>query len=494
MKTLPILALIAFLAHPLLSQPIEAVGPLEPVGPVPTSHQLEWQELEFSIFMHFGPNTFTGAEWGKGTEDEEVFNPTSLDCTQWTRIARSAGARGIIITAKHHDGFCLWPSRFSVHTVRESGWRGGKGDVLRELSDACELFDLKFGVYISPWDRNHPAYGTAQYDSVFVNSLTELFANYGPIFELWWDGANGEGPAGRKQAYDFRRYENTVREIDARTVVFSDIGPDIRWVGNENGIAGETNWNLLDTAGFGRGATGPPADTLNRGNENGALWIPAECDVSIRPGWFYHAEEDSLVKSPRDLMKLYLLSVGRGSLLLLNVPPGPDGLIAPGDSASLVGFRQLLDEFYSVNLAAGAPAASGQTREGYPASSLTDGDSATFWAASDANTLNVPKALNDAVISPSIEVDLAGPKNFNTVVLREYLAKGQRVKQFAVEALTEGGWTRVASGTTMGRKRIIQFPAVTATKLRLIIVDSKAAPAISEIGLYHATDYEADKR
>jgi alpha-L-fucosidase len=475
-KSLPLLAFAVLLPVRLISQP------LQPVGPLPSRYQLAWQDMEFNIFMHFGPNTFTGAEWGKGTEEEGVFNPVSLDCTQWCRIARSAGAGGIIITAKHHDGFCLWPSKFSSHTVRESGWKNGKGDVLRELAGACETFDLRFGVYVSPWDRNHPAYGTPEYNDVFVNTLTELFAEYGPIFEFWWDGANGEGPGGKRQAYDFRRYENTVREISPQTVVFSDIGPDIRWVGNEDGIAGETNWNLLDTAGFGRGETAPPQDTLNRGNEEGALWIPSECDVSIRPGWFYHASEDSLVKSPRELMRLYLLSVGRGSTLLLNVPPGPDGLIAPADSASLAGFKKLLDEFYRGNIAAGAPAHSADTRDGCSAASLTDDDPATFWAA------------KDTVAAPSVVVDLGPAKKLNTVVLREHLAMGQRVKGFTVEALTVGGWVGVAAGTTIGHKRILQFPEVSATNVRLTITRSKAAPAISGIGVYDTTDYQAENR
>ena len=475
MKTFPILALLVVLSFPLRSQP------LAPIGPLPTRHQLEWHDLEFTIFMHFGPNTYTGAEWGKGTEDEKLFNPVSLDCSQWAGIAASAGAKGIIITAKHHDGFCLWPSRYSAHTVRESGWKEGKGDVLRDLAGACGAYGLKFGVYISPWDRNHPAYGTPGYNDVFINALTEIFAGYGPIFELWWDGANGEGPGGRNQVYDFRRYEKTVRELSPGTVIFSDIGPDIRWVGNESGIAGETNWNLLDTAGFGRGATGPPQDTLKGGNENGAFWIPSECDVSIRPGWFYHAAEDSLVKSPRELMKLYLLSVGRGSLLLLNVPPRPDGLIAPQDSASLDGFKKLRDEFYRDNLAANAPARSDETRDGYPAPAITDNDAGTFWAA------------KDGVSAPSVEVDLGSGRTFNTVVLGEYLALGQRVKQFTVETLADGGWKQVAAGTTMGHKRILQFPEITGSKVRLTVADSKAAPAISGLAVYSAADYLNDK-
>jgi alpha-L-fucosidase len=221
--------------------------------------------MEFYLFTHFGQNTFTDKEWGEGTEPEDIFNPTNLDCRQWCRVAKAAGAKGIIITAKHHDGFCLWPSKYSTHTVRESKWKNGKGDVLKELSQACKEYGLKFGVYISPWDRNHPKYGTPEYNDVFVNMMKEIFTNYGPIWELWWDGANGEGPNGKKQVYDWDRFKKTVRQLSPNTVIFSDVGPDIRWWGNEKGIAGETNWNLLDTVGFTPGAGAPPVDTLNRG-------------------------------------------------------------------------------------------------------------------------------------------------------------------------------------------------------------------------------------
>ncbi len=451
--------------------------PLTPVAPIPGEDQLSWHEMEFNMFIHFGPNTFTRREWGTGEEDESVFNPSALDCGQWARIARSAGAKGLIITAKHHDGFCLWPSAESGHTVKKSRWRDGRGDVLRDLADACKRYGLKFGVYVSPWDRNHPAYGTPEYNDVYVNTMREIFDNYGPVFEFWWDGANGEGPSGKRQWYDFRRYENTVRRISPGTLIFSDIGPDIRWAGNEAGIAGETNWNLLDTAGYGRGADGPPAGILNSGIENGALWIPAECDVSIRPGWFYHGDEDTAVKSPRELMAIYLASVGRGSNLLLNVPPGPDGLISAPDSASLVGFARLRKMFFSNNLAAGAPAASDDTRDGFSVTGLTDGNPTNFWAASDG------------VASPSAVVSLGPETRFNTVVLKEYIKLGQRVKGFTLEVLEAGKWRVAASGTTIGRKRIIQFPPVMASKVRLTITDSKAAPGIVELSVYSAEEY-----
>ena len=226
-------------------------------NPLPSAAQLEWSRMDFYLFVHFGPNTFTDMEWGKGTEQEDVFNPTALDCKQWCRIAKAAGAKGIIITAKHHDGFCLWPSKYSTHSVAQSKWKNGKGDVLRELSDACKEYGLKMGVYLSPWDRNHPKYGTDEYNEVFINMMKEVVNNYGPFFEFWWDGANGEGPNGKKQVYDWHRFEQTMKSIAPNTVVFSDIGPGARWVGNEKGFAGDPNWNLLDTIGLSRGSDAP---------------------------------------------------------------------------------------------------------------------------------------------------------------------------------------------------------------------------------------------
>lgn len=450
---------------------------VQPLQVIPTRSQLQWHDMEFYIFMHFGPNTFTDVEWGNGKEKEEIFNPDQLDCRQWCRVAKAAGAKGIIITAKHHDGFCLWPSKFSTHTVRESRWRNGKGDVLKELSEACRESGLKFGVYISPWDRNHPAYGTPEYNDVYINTMKEVFQNYGPLFEFWWDGANGEGPNGKKQVYDFRKFENTVREISPNTLVFSDIGPDIRWVGNEDGIAGETNWNMLDTVGYGRGATGPPADTLNRGNENGAYWIPAECDVSIRPGWFYHANEDSVVKTPAQLMQLYLRSVGRGSNLLLNVPPDTRGLINEKDSAALLGLKQLRDEFFKNNLALNAKCSSPTPWKGFSPAALTDGNPKSYWSPAD-NARNC-----------SVEIDLGNTRTFNTIMLQEYTALGQKIKAFSVNVWGEDRWKPIAFGTTIGHKRILQFPEVKVRKIQIVILNSNASPALSEIEVYDAQSF-----
>ena len=450
---------------------------LKPFGPLPSKQQLDWHNMEFYLFMHFGPNTFSDLEWGHGTEDPDSFNPTQLDCRQWARIASGSGAKGIIITAKHHDGFCLWPSKYSTHTVRESKWRNGKGDVLKELSEACREYGLKFGIYISPWDRNHPKYGTPEYNDIYVNTMKEAVKRYGPIFEMWWDGANGEGPNGKKQVYDFRRFEKEIRKTAPMAVVFSDIGPDIRWVGNESGIAGETNWNLLDTAGFARGAGGPSQDTLNSGNVNGHNWIPAECDVSIRPGWFYHAKEDEKVKSGPELMSLYIKSVGRGANFLLNVPPDTRGLIHEKDSAALMDFHRLRKELSKSNLVLHRKVNVSSNRYGYWPGSLTDGSRKSYWTPPEGQT------------TCSIVIDLNNSQTFNTIVLEEFIELGQRIQSFSIEAWDGTQYQQVGAGTTIGKKRILQFAERTSSKIRIMITGSKATPAIGEISLYQSAVY-----
>ena len=423
--------------------------------PLPTKQQLAWHDMEYYWFIHFGPNTFTDKEWGHGDEPEDIFNPTALDCRQWARIAKQSGAKGIIITAKHHDGFCLFPSKNSTHTVRESKWKDGKGDVVGELQKACKEYGLKFGVYLSPWDRNHPKYGTPEYNDVYVNTMTELITKYGPFFEFWWDGANGEGPNGKKQVYDFRRFEKTMRKLAPNTVVFSDIGPDIRWVGNENGFAGKTNWNYLDTAGFTRGAGAPSQDTLNQGNINGKNWIPAECDVSIRPGWFYHKEEDEKVKTPEQLFDLYLKSVGRGSTLLLNVPPDRRGLINEHDSASLIGFKKLREQNFSKPVATKAFTGLPQT---------------------NVYTLKISK-----------------PSSVNCIVVKEPMQNGQKIKSFTVRLKSKGEIVKEIEATTVGRKRILSFPSAEADSIELTVTDAKSKPSLSEISAYLISEQLIEK-
>ncbi len=439
--------------------------------PVPSRHQLAWHETEFYLFMHFGPNTFTGKEWGEGTEPEDLFDPTGLDCRQWCRVAKAAGAKGIIITAKHHEGFCLWPSKFSKHTVRESKWKNGQGDVLKELSLACKESGLKFGVYISPWDRNHPDYGTEKYNEVFVNMMKEIFQNYGPVWELWWDGANGEGPNGKKQNYDWKKFENTVRRYSPQTVIFSDIGPDIRWVGNENGIAGDPNWNFLDTAGFKRGLGAPPTDSLNHGNYAGRQWMPAECDVSIRPGWFWHAAEDKKVKQPHELFDLYIRSVGRGANLLLNVPPDRRGLIHENDSSSLMAFKKLRDESFSKNL-------------------LKDADTYYEFSPKDFSEKKIQIRGFDSVSSAyginmqNFIVHLKQPAKINCIVLREAIHLGQSIRRFSVVFYKNEKAIGQVSGTSVGRKRILTFPAVNITSFKVYLEDARGNDNISGIAAY----------
>ena len=453
-----------FLSTCLISQSIK------PLPPLPSSEQLAWHEKEFYLFIHFGPNTFTDKEWGEGNEDPSIFNPTALDCEQWARIAKKAGAKGIILTAKHHDGFCLWPSKFSTHTVRESKWMNGKGDVVKALNDACKKIGIEMGVYISPWDRNHPLYGTSEYNNVYLSSMKELLTNYGKYFELWWDGANGEGPNGKKQVYDFHRFEDSALKWQPQLVIFSDIGPSIRWCGNENGIINNTNWNLLDTAGFKRGNGGPPSDTLNRGNVNGKLWIPAEADVSIRPGWFYHAKEDGKVKSPQTLFNLYLKSVGNGGNLLLNVPPDRTGQINAADSASLMGFRKLREVAFLTNVFRSANIST-NTGNNKSLLNLIDQKNETYWAS--------PQKENTQII-----ISLPKITKLNTLVIEEMLSYGQRISEFTIEALQGTAYQTIYTGTTIGRKKIASFEKLETSQIRITIKKSKAAPILRNIAAY----------
>ncbi len=409
-------------------------------GPTPTKEQLAWHDKEFYLFMHFGPNTFTDLEWGHGSENPNVFNPTALDCDQWVRTAKAAGAKGIIITAKHHDGFCLWPSKFSKHTVRESSWLNGKGDVLKMLSAACKKGGIEMGVYISPWDRNHPLYGSPAYNDVYINTMKELLTQYGKFFELWWDGANGEGPNGKKQQYDFTKFKDSALAYQPKLVIFSDIGPHIRWIGNERGIINTTNWNLLDTVGFKRGEGAPPNDTLNTGNFNGKNWIGAEADVSIRKGWFYHKEEDSTVKSGKQLFDLYLQSVGHGGNMLLNVPPNRKGLIDSLDVAALLSFKKIRDAAFKTNL------------------------------------------FKNAIVNKTttgMQISLAHPVAINTIQLQELIEFGQRVIAFEIKAgSSKNNMKTIFTGTTIGHKRITQFSTQTVQYIALNILESKAAPLL----------------
>jgi alpha-L-fucosidase len=459
------------------------VKPPEPYGPVPSERQLAWSEMEYYMFVHFTVNTFTDKEWGYGDEKESVFNPTSLDCRQWAKTAKDAGMKGIIITAKHHDGFCLWPSKFTEHSVKNSLWKDGKGDVLRELRSACDEFGLKFGVYLSPWDRNSAIYGTPEYLVYYRNQLRELLTNYGDIFEVWFDGANGGdgfyGGAREKRNidnrtfYDWPNTHSIVRELQPSAIMFSDAGPDVRWVGNESGMGSLTNWSLLKKDEMYPG--GDFAKILGEGHIDGNYWVPAEVDVSIRPGWFYHLNQDSKVRTPENLMELYYSSVGRNSNLLLNVPPDRRGLLNENDVKSLMAFRELLKKEFDTELAKGKKASATSVRgKGYEASLVNDGNKETYWAAKDGD------------ISGDIIIDLGSATEVNRIIIQEYIRLGQRVQEFSVSALADGEWKQLIDGTTIGHKVIRKFPTVKASKIKITIVKSKACPVISNIELYRS--------
>lgn len=451
-----------------------------PVLPVPTEAQLAWHDMELNAFIHFTTNTFTGKEWGYGDEKPSVFNPSSLDANQWVSTLKDAGFKMVILTCKHHDGFCIWPSKYTEHSVKNSPY---KGDVVKQVRDACTKNGLKFGVYLSPWDRNHPEYGREGYLEYYRNQLKELFTNYGPVTEMWFDGANGGdgyyGDTRETRKIDGRTYYNwpvtmgIVKKMEPDVIFFSDAGPGVRWVGNERGVAGETNWNSISTDTLYAGKAGVE-NLLASGSPDGKQWVPAEVDVSIRPGWFYHASEDSLVKTPEQLFDIYLTSVGRGSLLLLNVPPDKRGLFHENDVRSLQGFRKLLDKEFGTNLATGSTvtASSYRGKSGsFSPSLITDGNKETYWATDD----NVDTA--------SIEVTFKTSGPLKYVVLQEYIRLGQRISSFNVELFSGNSWKKVAEGTTIGHKRILKIEG-SGEKLRLNILSSKACPTISNIEVY----------
>lgn len=466
---------------------IKNIEPPAPYGALPSEKQINWHQLQYYMFVHFGPNTFTDVEWGDGKEDAKVFNPTNLDAHQWASTAKASGMKGIIITAKHHDGFCLWPSQYSTHTVRESVWKDGKGDVLRELSDACKEYGLLFGVYLSPWDQNHPSYGTPEYNQIFANTLTEVLTQYGEVFEQWFDGANGDAHKGKKQEYDWDLFHQTVYKNQPQALIFSDIGPDCRWMGNERGIAGKTNWATLNTKGFEPGLGAPSSAILNEGNMNGEKWVPAEVDVSIRPGWFYSPSTDDKVKTIEHLMDIYYTSIGRNSNLLLNVPPTREGRIHKNDSTRLMEFRQVIEQSFANDLIKGAKLKATNTRGNssmYGVKNLIDGSFDSYWAT------------DDDIRQVSIEIELPKEEAFNRFQVQEYIPLGQRISQFTVDIWNEetSDWQEIANETTIGYKRIIRFPQVSAQKLRLNIKDALACPVLNGINLFKAVEFMSTPR
>ncbi len=424
----------------------------------PTPRQLAWQPLETTAFIHFTVNTFTDKEWGDGTEKPAIFNPTNMDVRQWIKTLKDTGFKMAIITAKHHDGFCLWPTKTTEHSVKNSPYKDGKGDVVREVADACREFGLQFGVYLSPWDQNAPQYGTATYNDFYKSQLRELLTNYGPVSEVWFDGAKGKNA--KDMTYDFTGYWDLVRQLQPKAVMFSDAGPDVRWVGNEAGNAGETCWATIDASRLAPSKSDPKY--LNTGDKAGKQWIPAETDVSIRPGWFYHATEDAKVRSGKNLVNLYYQSVGRNSLLLLNIPPNREGRFAAPDVASLKDFRSILDETFKTNLIA-------------KQAKLTDKKLTSF----------VTMSANKPVI-----FDLAGQPSFDRISIQENIANGQSVANGRVEYWDGNDWKAIQTFTTVGYKRLLRFPAVSSNRIRLTFTEAIGPIQLAELGVYKASARE----
>ncbi len=450
-----------------------AVKPPAPVMPIPTARQLEWQKSELSLFLHFGMNTFTNREWGTGSEDPALFHPARLDAGQWIDLAKAVGFGRVILTAKHHDGFCLWPSRYTGHSVQNSPWKSGRGDVVGEFIRAGLKAGLKTGLYLSPWDRHEPSYGDSPaYNTFYAGQLRELLTGYGPVSEVWFDGACGEGPNGKKQIYDFAMYWAMVRQLQPGAVMFSDEGPDVRWIGNENGFAGGTCWAMMDRSKVKVGN----ADTgyLNTGDESGPDWVPGECDVSIRKGWFWHPDEAP--KPLAELLDIYFKSVGRNGILLLNVPPNREGRIDDRDARRLMELRSALDRIFSKDFSRSrvnrAESVRGGAMDDFGPGMASDGRADTFWSP------------DDTVRSGWIEADLGRPVSFNVIRIEEPAAYGQRIRKYRVEIPDGAAWSTIANGTTVGRKKLDRFPPVTADRVRVVIEDARACPLVSEFGVH----------
>ncbi len=469
----------------LIAISCKQVAPPEPVLPLPSERQLAWNDMEYYAFVHFNMNTFSDMEWGMGDENPDLFNPTELDCRQWAKVCKEAGMKGIILTAKHHDGFCLWPTATTEHSVKYSKWKNGKGDVVGELAEACKEYGLKLGIYLSPWDRNNAEYGTDKYIGIFRAQLRELMTNYGEVFEVWFDGANGgtgyygganeERRIDRKTYYDWENTRQIVRDLQPMACMFSDAGPDVRWIGNEEGWAKETNWSTLRRDEFYPGSSNYLE--LRSGQEDGTHWVPAEVNVSIRPGWYYHKYEDHKVKTLPQLLDIYYNSIGRNGSLLINFPVDTRGLIHEKDAEQILKLAEAVKADFANDLAAGKKAEATNVRgnsKKYKAANVTDGDKETSWIT------------DDGVTNASLTIDLGEATEFNRFLVQEDIRLGQRVKKFTVEALVNNEWKEIDSQTTIGRKRILRLPETTATKVRLTILDSKACPVITNIGIYNA--------
>ena len=462
----------------------------------PSARQLAWQAMEFYAFVHFTVNTFTGREWGDGTEDPIIFNPTGFDASQWVDAIVSAGMRGLILTAKHHDGFCLWPSRFTEHSVAASPWRNGNGDVVAEVAEACRSAGIKLGLYLSPWDRHEPSYGDSpRYNEYFRNQLRELLTNYGEAFCVWFDGACGEGPNGKRQVYDWESYYTLIRELQPQATIHV-CGPDVRWCGNEAGHCRPSEWSvvpasLLDQEQIAEESQQEEGDDFagrvdTKDDDLGSrakiaqarelVWYPAEVNTSIRPGWFYHAEEDEQVKPLSQLLDIYFDSVGGNASFLLNLPPDRRGLIHENDVERLQELGSVLRDTFATNLAIGAVVTAEHAaleHGGAAVNSIVDGDIESYWTTVDGHE------------RAAINLKLPERRKFNVAMLQEQIAVGQRIERFRLTAMIDGEWQAIAESTVVGHKRLLRFPVVTTDRIRIEILESRIAPTLSNFGLFY---------
>ena len=485
-----ILQACIFLFIGLLLSCAQAPEDIDPNVIIPTPRQVEYQKMEFIGFIHFTINTFTDKEWGYGDESPEIFNPTGFDADQWTQAAKDACMKQLILTAKHHDGFCLWPSKYTEHSVKNSPWKNGKGDIVREFVDACRRHGLKVGLYLSPWDRNHADYGTPAYIEYYRNQLKELLTEYGEISELWFDGANG-GTGYYGGARETRRIDRTtyyrwnetwamIKGLQPNVLLFSDAGPDIRWIGNERGYAGETNWSTINNETIVVGDADP--SYLNSGDPDGKNWVVPLCNTSIRPGWFYHEQDNGRVKTSQQLLDVYYKSVGRNGVLLLNIPPDRRGLFHENDIQALQELRAILDETFQTNFALGKFVDASNYRQQldkFAPANIVDENLDSYWAA------------DDHIREANLEIDLGESVVFDRIMIQEPIRFGQRISEFEIKGLVNGEWTQLAKGTTIGYKRILRIPPVHADKIQLIIKKSNNVPAISNFGLYKASPKES---
>ncbi len=485
---LPLVIFGAFFPFVLFAQ----TAPPEPYGPVPSPRQISWQQTNMYCLIHFGLNTFTDKEWGYGNVSPEKFNPSHFDPDQIVAAAKAGGFKGIIFVAKHHDGFCLWPTKTTGYNISKSPFENGKGDVVKAFESAARRYGMKFGIYCSPWDRHSKYYGTYKYVQLYREQLKELYTHYGQLFEVWFDGANGGNGyyGGKNTTINIDRttyygwdttWNDMVRKLQPNAVIFSDVGPDLRWVGNERGHADETSWEtftpvaLAGQTGYGPGYVDYSHSPA--GTRDGRYWMPAECDVPLRPGWFFHKDQNDRVKTPQQLFDIYLASVGRGAALDLGLAPDMEGRLYKKDVESLKGFGKILNKTFTRNLAEGATFKASNIRGNnsrlYGPHNILDKNPFTYWAT------------DDSVTTPYLILSLKGQKRFNIIGIGEDIKLGQRVGAFAVDAWINDQWQQIAEATSIGNLRLIRLPEYIRTdQVRLRITSSPVCPAISEFGLY----------